>query len=67
MSELRPFPPAKTHLHRYCNEFSFRWSYRKDDDASRMVAAIRAGDGKRLMYQDPIRRMVSDGDPSAPF
>jgi hypothetical protein len=32
-----------------------------------MVAAIRAGDGKRLMYQDPIRRMVSDGDPSAPF
>ena len=42
---------SKKHLHRYCNEFSFRWNYRNDDDASCTIAAIRAGDGKRLMYQ----------------
>ena len=58
---------SKKHMHRYCNEFSFRWNYRKDDDASRTIAAIRAGDGKRLMYQDPIRKMVRADDPSAPF
>ncbi len=58
---------SKKHLHRYCNEFSFRWNHRKDDDASRTKAAIRAADGKRLMYQDPIRRMVKEGDLSAPF
>jgi transposase-like protein len=58
---------SKKHMHRYCNEFSFRWNYRKVDDATRTIAAIRAGDGKRLMYQDPIRKMVKEGDPSAPF
>jgi transposase-like protein len=58
---------SKKHMHRYCNEFSFRWNYRKDDDASRTIAAIRAGDGRRLMYQDPIRKMVQGDDPFAPF
>jgi len=59
--------PVTEFDHRYCNEFSFRWNYRKDDDATRTIAAIRAGDGKRLMYQDPIRKMVQGVDPSAPF
>jgi transposase-like protein len=58
---------SKKHLHRYCNEFSFRWNYRKDTDENRTVAAIQAADGKRLMYQDPIRKMVQGDDPSAPF
>ena len=38
------------HLHRYCDEFSFRWNYRKDSDAARTAAALKAADGKRLTY-----------------
>jgi transposase-like protein len=42
---------SKIHLHRYCDEFSFRWNYRKTDDGERTAAAIRGSNGKRLMYQ----------------
>jgi hypothetical protein len=42
------------HLHRYCDEFSFRWDHRKTSDADRTAEAIRSGEGKRLMYRDPI-------------
>jgi transposase-like protein len=45
---------AKHHLHRYCNEFSFRWSNRKVSDGHRMVEAIRGAEGKRLMYRQPV-------------
>jgi transposase-like protein len=41
---------SKKHLHRYCNEFSFRWDHRKVSDGERMVAAIKGATGKRLMY-----------------
>jgi transposase-like protein len=41
---------SKKHLHRYCNEFTFRWGHRKVSDGERMVAAIRGAEGKRLMY-----------------
>ncbi|MGP8051374.1 MAG: IS1595 family transposase [Desulfobaccales bacterium] len=41
---------SKLHLHRYCDEFSFRWNYRKADDGERTEAAIRGSEGKRLMY-----------------
>lgn len=41
---------SKKHLHRYCDEFSFRWNHRKVTDGERMVAAIRGAEGKRLMY-----------------
>jgi transposase-like protein len=41
---------SKQHLHRYCDEFSFRWDHRKVTDGARMVAVIRAAKGKRLMY-----------------
>lgn len=43
------------HLHRYCDEFSFRWSLRKITDSERTVAAIKSGEGKRLMYREPAR------------
>lgn len=43
---------SRTHLHRYCDEFSFRWSTRKVSDGERMDVALKAGDGKRLTYQD---------------
>ena len=42
---------SKHHLHRYCNEFAFRWSHRYVTDGERMVAAIRGAEGKRLMYK----------------
>lgn len=50
---------SKTHLHRYCNEFSYRWNERKTSDADRTVKAIALSAGARLMYQDPIRRKVA--------
>lgn len=41
---------SKKHLHRYCDEFSFRWNHRKATDGERMVSAIRGAEGKRLRY-----------------
>ena len=45
---------SRKHLGRYCDEFSFRWDYRKMSDASRTVAAIAGADGKRLTYRDLV-------------
>jgi len=44
---------SRQHLNRYC---AFRWSERKASDAARTVTAIRAGEGKRLMYKEPVQR-----------
>ncbi|MCH8151466.1 MAG: IS1595 family transposase [Planctomycetes bacterium] len=41
---------SKRHLHRYCDEFSFRWNGRKLTDRERCDAAIRGIEGKRLKY-----------------
>ncbi len=41
---------SKKHLHRYCNEFSFRWNNRKATDGERTENAIRGIIGKRLSY-----------------
>jgi len=43
---------SKKHLHRYCDEFSFRWDHRKVTDGERTVAAIEGVVGKRLMYMN---------------
>jgi len=43
---------SKTHLHRYCDEFSFRWNERKVNDGQRTVDAIRGAEGKRLIYKE---------------
>ncbi len=45
---------SKKHLHRYCNEFGFRWNHRKVSDGERMVAAVKGIEGKRLMYKTPV-------------
>ena len=45
---------SEDHMHRYCNEFSFRWDHRKVSDGERMVAAIEGAEGKRLMYREQI-------------
>ncbi|MGO9174543.1 MAG: IS1595 family transposase [Desulfobaccales bacterium] len=42
---------SKIHLHRYCDEFSFRWNHRKINDGERTVEAIKGGNIKRLMYR----------------
>ena len=43
---------SKEHLHRYCDEFSFRWNTRKLTDGERFQEAIGLTAGKRLKYQD---------------
>src|SRR5947209_5660534 len=45
---------SKKHLDRYCDEFSFRWNHRTVSDGERTVDAIKASEGKRLMYRQPI-------------
>ena len=44
---------SKAHLHRYLAEFDFRYNARKEDDATRMLLAFSATEGKRLQYQSP--------------
>lgn len=45
---------SKKHLSRYCDEFSFRWGERKVTDGERTVAAIKGGEGKRLLYRKSV-------------
>ena len=42
------------HLHRYCDEFAFRWNGRRMTDTERRDAAVRGSEGKRLMYKAPV-------------
>ena len=42
---------SRKHLHRYCDEFSFRWDERKVTDGERTVAAIKGAEGRRLVYR----------------
>jgi transposase-like protein len=41
---------SKHHLHRYLNEFDFRYNARKITDGERTALAIQGAEGKRLMY-----------------
>jgi hypothetical protein len=41
------------HLHRYVAEFAFRFNHRNTNDGERTATAIRAADGRRLMYREP--------------
>ena len=43
---------SKEHLHRYLSEYKFRYNNRQLEDGDRTVAAIRASEGKRLMYRE---------------
>jgi transposase-like protein len=42
---------SKKHLHRYLDEFDFRFNARKISDGERTVKAIESVGGKRLMYK----------------
>jgi hypothetical protein len=39
------------HVHRYCSEFDFRWTHRKETDYERTVRVIQGGENKRLTYK----------------
>jgi transposase-like protein len=43
---------SKKHLHRYLNEFDFRFNHRKIKDGERTLNAIKGFEGKRLKYRD---------------
>lgn len=45
---------SEGHLERYCDEFSFRWNYRKSTDAERAMAALAGVEGRRLTYKAPV-------------
>lgn len=47
---------SRQHIDRYLDEATFRWGTRKMTDDERTAFAIRAIDGKRLMYSDSSRR-----------
>ena len=41
------------HLHRYCDEFAFRYSARGVSDAERSKLLVKGAEGKRLTYKQP--------------
>ena len=47
---------AKNIYTEYMSEFEFRYNNRDMDDGDRVIAAIKASDGKRLHYREPISR-----------
>jgi transposase-like protein len=54
---------SKTHLHRYCDEFSFRWNGRTLSDVDRRTLALIQTGGKRLFYTTPKSAKISpDGE-----
>lgn len=55
---------SKMHLHRYCDEFEFRWNHRGVMDGERMESALKASAGKRLMYKV---RIDPKTEPTEPF
>lgn len=44
---------SREYLHRYLWQFDFLWNNRKMNDGERTVLAVKAAEGKRLMYREP--------------
>jgi hypothetical protein len=42
------------HLHRYCDEFAFRYELRKIDDSTRASMIVEGAEGKRLTSKQPV-------------
>ena len=47
---------SKAHLDRYLTERAFMWSNRRLSDEQRTTAALKATEGKRLMYRETLSR-----------
>lgn len=45
---------SKKHLHRYLSEFQFRHNNNELNDGQRVIAAIKAAQGKRLTYKQQV-------------
>lgn len=45
---------SKKHLHRYLSHAEFLYNHRKLTDGERTLAAIRASEGRRLLYKTPV-------------
>ena len=45
---------SREHLHRYANEFSFRWNNRGVKDGERMEVLVEQTEGKRLTYRQCV-------------
>jgi transposase-like protein len=54
---------SKKHLHRYCNEFDFRWNARKVKDVERTEKALGQSKGKRLTLR-PLTERSPSAEPS---
>lgn len=46
---------SKKHLHRYMAHAEFLYNNRDLEDGERAVAVIKAAEGKRLMYREPVK------------
>jgi transposase-like protein len=44
---------SRGHLHRYCDEFAFRYENRRISDGARAAKLVLAAEGKRLTYKQP--------------
>lgn len=44
---------SRGHLHRYCDEFSFRYSHREMSDGERAALLVMKAEGRRLTYKQP--------------
>jgi len=42
---------SREYLHRYLWQFDFMWNHRKLNDGERTILAVKAAEGKRLMYE----------------
>jgi hypothetical protein len=66
---------SKEYLHRYLWQFDFLWNNRQLNDGERTILAVKAAEGKRLMYKDPVaereyiktREQKKSGEQLEPF
>lgn len=49
---------SREYLHRYLWQFDFVWNHRQLNDGQRVAKLVAATDGKRLMYEDALPRMI---------
>jgi hypothetical protein len=66
---------SREYVHRYLWQFDFLWNNRQLNDVERTIAAVKAAEGKRLMYRDPVaereyiktREQKESGEQLEPF